>query len=68
MVFAGAAPHQFYDPRGGERYLSQRCFRPCKNAIIAQKSIAGALENRAPSSGFNLLDENGDLNGAHLPP
>jgi hypothetical protein len=40
----------------------------CKNAIIAQKSIAGALENRAPNSGFNLLDENGDLNGAHLPP
>jgi hypothetical protein len=39
-----------------------------KNAIIAQKSIAGAVENSAPSFGFDLLDENGDLNGAHLPP
>jgi len=33
-----------------------RCCRG-KNAIIAQKSIAGALENSAPNSGFDLLDE-----------
>jgi hypothetical protein len=36
-----------------------------KNAIIAQKSIAGALENRAPTFGFDLLHENDDPNGAH---
>jgi len=28
-----------------------------KNAIIAQKNIAEAPENRAPNSGFDLLEE-----------